>query len=1299
MTETQIQGFGLSPQQDLVWRTAKDNDGRVAATTAVVELTGPLDSARLGAAVRHVLTQHEILRTRLVLPSGYVAPVQTIADRVDARIEPAGPEAASAPGTPAEALLADEPVRLRLVRLGDDRHLLLVGGSAGVFDRASAALFTAGLAEAYAGPVAASDEESLQYADLAEWLNERMRDGRFERPRFLDGIADGVTVPRLPFELPGAGGADRAVVPVPDLLPAGVEGALHRLGCSLRDLLLAAWTVTLHRYSGADVVLTGVAENGRMLPELSSAIGPLARLLPVAVPIAGDTTFRQVVDVVRGTAAVLESDAELFDPRWWSGRDADAIHPVPAFDLVEPGAPGTAGGVTFALREVHGGHPSAALSLCFLQAGPAGGDGELCFDPGRFPAEDVRALGSVLRTVLAHAVDDLDGGVATMPVADLALSTDPEDAHDPVTVLDQVLRRVAEAPEAVAVEDAGGTLTYRELDRVAAALAARLAERGAGPGGVVPILLPRGTAAVAAMLGAWRAGAAFTVIDQTTPAGRIAAILADTAATVAISNADLAGGLAGAVPAVLVDDPAGTGPAGTDPATTAGPAPDDPAYVVFTSGSTGTPKGVVVSHGALAAYVRGLGGTHPGTRGGSFAIVSTLAADLGYTAVFSALASGGRLSVVPMEVATDAVRMADWFAAHPIDCLKIVPSHLAALLAGADHPERVLPRRLLVLGGEACPADLVERVAALAPDLEVVNHYGPTETTIGVCTFRTGRAPVDPRAKSVPIGTPLPGTRAEVLDPAGRPLPAWIAGELHVAGPQVARGYLNQPALTAERFVTVAGSAQRWYRTGDTVRRLPGGALEYLGRVDDQVKINGYRVEPQEVEAVLRRHRGVRECVVAVVGEPDRALTAYVVGDGSSLSVDALREHARDLLPEYMLPRAVVLVDELPRTANGKIDKAALAAIGAERAAGAVHVPPRDSLEMRVLEIWQALLKKSRLGVTDDFFESGGHSLLSLQLLGEISRQLGHRLPISVLFDSGTVEGMARAIREQDSWQSPTLIPIRAGGSRPPVFCVHAGGGSVLGYLDLVRALDADIPVYGLESVGLDGGQAPLTRVDEMVERYAADIEALDPSGPVSVVGWGLGGIFAFALAQRLRAAGRPVGNLAIVDGAAPDPAALAEVIAGRATDPHYVGMLDDDVVARFAAHYQLPVAEEDLAGRSDEEQRAVLTAAMHQQNVLTEDAGVERLETLFRVYRANIAAVRDYVQNRRLAAAPDYPLLLLRAKHDFNTDERDPLLGWPALFGDRIAVESFAGDHYEVMRSPTVDGLAALVERAHTTD
>jgi amino acid adenylation domain-containing protein len=1297
MDDTRVHGYGMSPQQDLVWRTAKSTDGRVATATALIELSGPLDPERLEAAARQVLARHEILRTRLVVPAGYVAPMQVISEDTAVRIElldlsgPAETDLTefTAPDLTAEPLLDAPPLRLRLIRLGENRHLLLVLASAAAWDRPSAALLTASLREAYASPGGSTaDDEALQYADLAEWLNERVRDGRVERPRFLDGIEAGTTPPRLPFALPTGGGADRAVLSVPDLVPVGAERALHNLGCSLHDLLLAAWTVALHRYTGADTVLTGVAESGRLLPELSAAIGPLARLLPVRVPFAGDTTFRQVVGVVRATAAVLESDAELFDPRWWAERDPDGVV-VPAFDLVETQEPGAVGDLRFALREVRGAHPTAALSLCVQQAGTAAGDAEICYDPGRFPAEDVRALGTVLRTVLTHVTADPDGAVATLPVAALELAGPSAAEPARPSVLDLFLGYAAATPDAVAVEDADGSLTHRQLDRASARLAARLTEYGAGPGRVIPILLPRGVPVITAMLAVWRVGAAFTVIDETAPAGRVATIAAETAANVAITDRDLGERLPDTVTPVLIEDL-------PEPVMAAAhPAPEDPAYVVFTSGSTGTPKGVVVGHGSLAAYARGIGSVLP-VRGASFAAVSTLAADLGYTAVFSALASGGRLSLVPAAAVTDAERMADWFAERAIDCLKIVPAHLSALLAAAEHPERLLPRRVLILGGEACPADLVERVRRLAPDCAVVNHYGPTETTIGVCTMLAEPERLDPRVKSVPIGTPLPGSRAEVLDAAGRGLPAWVPGELYVSGPQVAQGYLNHDELTAERFVTLPGSGERWYRTGDVVRRLPSGPIEFLGRADDQLKINGFRVEPQEIEAVLRRHGGVRECAVTVTAGPDRALTAYVVSGDAQTSVDALLEHARHLLPEYMVPRAIVLLDELPRIGNGKIDKAALAAIGASRGTTVTIVPPRDSLEMQVLEIWRSLLKTGRLGVTDDFFESGGHSLLSLQLLGEISRRLGHRLPISVLFDSGTVEGMARAIREQESWRSQTLVPIRPGGSHPPLLCVHAGGGSVMGYLDLVRALSPDIPVYGLEAIGLEGTEPPLTSVAEMAERYAADAVALGAEGPVGIVGWGLGGIFAFALAQRLRALGRPVGTLIIVDGAAPDPTALAEVIEGRATDPHYTGMLDDDVVARFAAHYQLAIADQDLEGRSDEEQRAVLTVAMREQRVLAEDAGAERLEALFRLYRANIAAVRDHVREYRPEQEPDYPLLLLRAKHDFNTDERDPLLGWPAVFGDRIVVESFAGDHYEVMRSPTVEGLAVQIERAH---
>ncbi|MCX2182267.1 amino acid adenylation domain-containing protein [Streptomyces sp. SKN60] len=1311
MSDDLTEAFGTSPQQEQVWRDAVSRDGLAAAVTAVVELTGPLDVERLRRAAQQLVERYEILRTDLRIPDGYVAPVQAISP--DARLEFEVRDVADLAAVradqvwSAEPVLRSRPLALRVLRVDAERHALVLTASAATLDRAGATVLIGELAGAYAadGAAAASDDEGpMQYADLAEWLRERVGDGKFEIQQCLRGIDDGTAPLGLPFELPVATGAATstpgslfAVTDVSGVLPQDVTELLTTLGCSLRDLLLAAWQVALHRYTSADNLLTGLLDSGRGLPELTDILGPLARLLPFQVSIAEDTTFRTVVAACHTAFESGTSESDLFDPAWWSARPAGT---VAAFDHTAVGPSRMAADVRFSTLAVHGIPSGAGLSLVVDQSGLAEARVALAYDTTRFTAEDVAQLATVLRTVLA--VEDAD-----TPVGGLRIWPDPEQASlaerdDIRLVPSRFADHVSQTPDATAVEDATGALTYAQVDGFAARLAARLTSAGVGPGAVVPVLLERGASTIAAMLGVWRAGAAFTVLDDTTPSGRIAAILADTEAQVVVTSAALDGLLAdSAVDRIVLDDL-------TDDVqgTVFETAPDTLAYVVYTSGSTGTPKGVAVSHAALASYVHDVGHRLPGSQSSSFAAITTFAADLGYTAVFSALASGGRLSVIPKSATTDAVELAAWLTDHAIDCLKIVPSHLAALLSASDDPAGVLPRKLLVVGGEACPLDLIERVAALAPDCVVVNHYGPTETTVGICTFPAGSAPLDPRVRTVPIGTPLPGIRAAVWDSARRPVPAWMPGELYVSGAQVAEGYLNQPEMTAERFVTApatpGGEPLRWYRTGDVVRALPGGELEYLGRTDHQVKINGYRVEPQEVEAVLRTHAGVRECLVAVTGA-DNQLTAFVAADEDTVPITELTEHVRAFLPEHMIPKAFVVLTALPRTENGKIDRTALAAldVAANRARDAV--PPRDSLELQVLEIWRAMLGSDQFGVTDNFFQVGGHSLLALQLLAEITRKLGSRLPISVLFESGTVEGLARAIRAQDGWQPTAIVPIRPGGSKPPVFCVHAGGGSVMGYLDLARSLPADVPVYGLESVGLDGRATPLDRVQDMAERYAAEIarlldaEADGKAGDTSsctVIGWGLGAVFAYAVSEQLRTLGRPVAALVVVDGAAPDAQALRAVLDGTSADEYYSGMTDEFVIERFAAHYGLSVADEDLAGRSDAEKQDVLAAAMREQNVLASDAGAGHLETLFDLYRRNIAACKEYVLGFQPAVS-DYDLLLLRTSDDTAGPEQDDVLGWRELFGDRCTLAWFPGDHYEVMKPPIVGTLAPLIEKA----
>jgi amino acid adenylation domain-containing protein len=448
-------------------------------------------------------------------------------------------------------------------------------------------------------------------------------------------------------------------------------------------------------------------------------------------------------------------------------------------------------------------------------------------------------------------------------------------------------------------------------------------------------------------------------------------------------------------------------------------APDDLVYVMYTSGSTGLPKGVEVTHRNLESYVaavsRVLELPEAAPSGLGFAAVSAISTDLGNTSVFGALLSGGTLHLVPPDVATDGARFAAYRREHAVDVLKITPSQLRALVAGAGI-ESVLPRRWLVLGGEALPWELAAEV--LAPGTcRLLNHYGPTETTVGACTYEVTKDTLR-RSATVPVGRPLANSRGYVLDRRLRPLPTGVPGELCLAGHGVARGYAAQPELTAEVFVADPVAADgRAYRTGDRARVLADGAIEFLGRLDQQVKIRGYRVEPGEIEAVLRQHPDVREATVAAreseTGE--QALVGYVVS-AAEPDVEELQRFLRETLPAYMVPARFLRLDALPLSASGKVDRASLPEPG-ESARTTEYVAPRTEVERSLVEIWEELLGVEQIGVLDDFFALGGHSLLATQVVIRIRRTHAD-IPLHSIFDEPTVAGLAaiveRAVAEQE---------------------------------------------------------------------------------------------------------------------------------------------------------------------------------------------------------------------------------------------------------------------------------------------
>jgi amino acid adenylation domain-containing protein len=575
-------------------------------------------------------------------------------------------------------------------------------------------------------------------------------------------------------------------------------------------------------------------------------------------------------------------------------------------------------------------------------------------------------------------------------------------------LIEDQARRTPHSP-ALAFE--GRRLSYAELERRAGALAGELARLGAGPDVPVGLLVERSAELVVAMLAILKAGAAYLPIDTSFPPERIAYMLSDSGAKLLLTQASLAERLAESVATtVLLEELDWERP--SIPLQENGANPANLAYVIYTSGSTGRPKGVAIEHRNIVSYVVEIAERLRLEPGMTYATLSTLAADLGNTVIFPALATGGCLHILSQERAESPALLAEYFGRERIDVLKIVPSHLAALQSG-NRPEGAMPARRLVLGGEAARLDWIDKLRRLAPQCEIFNHYGPTETTVGVLTFRVGEALPRTRSGTLPLGYPLPGARIYLVDERGRPVPRGEKGELWIGGRGVARGYLNRQELTAERFIpdpTAAEPGARVYRTGDLARELPDGAIEFCGRVDHQVKIRGYRVELGEIEGVLLEHGSVCEAAVLARDDPSGEKKLYACYAGEATAA-ALRTHLKERLPSYMVPSAFLQLDRLPLNANGKLDRQALAALPLESPqAVRTGAEARTATEKTLLEIWSELLGAPAMGVDDDVFDLGAHSLMAMKALAQIRDRFDVNLALRNLFEQPTVAGLAAII-------------------------------------------------------------------------------------------------------------------------------------------------------------------------------------------------------------------------------------------------------------------------------------------------
>jgi amino acid adenylation domain-containing protein len=1016
----------LSFAQQRLWVIDRMDPGSPAYNVSItLRLRGGLDAGALRAALDALVERHESLRT--VFPAGEGGPVQAVLPAAGAPLAVDPLHGVPGDRREAEALrraaeearrpfdLAAGPLfRPVLLRVADDDHLLVLaqhhvvsdGWSMGVLFRELGALYAA----AVQGAPSPLPELPVQYADYAVWQRGWLVGETLERQvaYWRDALAGAPPLLELPTDRPRSGARSAAGAPHRFPLPAaavdGLRAAARAEGTTLFMTLLAAWQLLLSRYARQDDVVVGTAIAGRTHQSVEGLVGMFVNTLAIRTDLSGDRSFRGLLGRVRERTLGAYAHQDLpFE------KLVDELHPVrdvthtPVFQ------------VTFGLQNAPGGGPELPgleispvapegrtakfdLSLAVVEV-PDGLYGVLEYATDLFDAATARRMAGHFGTLLAGLAADPDARLSDAVLLDAAERRrvleewSGGEAPRPaawVPVHERVLARAAEAPDALALVCGGKRVTYGELDARSAELAGRLRARGVGPETRVALLLERSPEGVVAMLAVLRAGGAYLPLDPATPPERVARILEDAEVALVLDGRGVSEG------------PGGPGAGGGG----GGVSPDAAAYVIYTSGSTGTPKGVVVTHGALA----GLVDWHMGAFGVTAADHATQLTGLGFDAsveeTWAHLAAGGTLHLVTDEEArTSPAALQRFLLEHRI-AVALLPAPLAEGMLALEWPDPV-PLRTMVSGGDA----LRVRPPAGLP-FQLVNAYGPTENTVVAATGVVRPGGGDARAPA--IGRPVTGVRAYVLDPALGPVPAGVPGELCLGGRSVARGYLGRPEATAAAFVPdpFAGEAgARMYRTGDLVRWLEDGELEFLGRIDRQIKVRGFRIEPGEIEAVLARHPGVRGVAVVVrdgaSGQPgDRRIVAYLEADG--VSPREARELARASLPEYMVPSAFVVLDALPLTPSGKLDRRALPAPEPSGAGEEDGEEPRTELERTIAAVWEEVLGVPAVRTGASFFDLGGNSLLVVRAAERLEAELGRRVPVLDLFRHGTVAALAR---------------------------------------------------------------------------------------------------------------------------------------------------------------------------------------------------------------------------------------------------------------------------------------------------
>jgi amino acid adenylation domain-containing protein len=1002
----------------------------------------------------------------------------------------------------------DSLLHLSLITLSEQKHILLINLPALCADTATLQHLAREISRTYAACCLGTelDDEIMQYADISEWQNELLEGEDTEAGRNYWQKQDFSAL--LNIELPleklvsePANFQPRFITKTinPDRV-AEITAFVSKNG-TVSSFLLTCWTILLWRLTKQSDLVIGTAFDGRKYEELESALGLFAKYLPIQGRLEAKLSFVDLLQKIHQAQQEVYQWQEYFS--WDLNASADSSFFPVCFEFNQSPDKCSAAGVTFSIERQYTCIDRFKIKLAGVERDDSLSI-EFHYDANLFDEADIQRLGGQFSTLVDSILETPEVAISELEILSkverqqllIEFNNTKIDFPQLQGIHQRFEQQVEKTPEAIALVYEDEQLTYQQLNQRANQLAHSLRKLGVAPEVLVGLYLERSLEMVVGLLGVLKAGGAYVPLDPTLPLDRLAFILQDTQAKVLLTQQQLVKNLPDSTATVFCLDSESEMQQESDrnldtqyisvsdihpskipptPLKKEGYVPQTPflrgspqaggsgaggeraenlAYVIYTSGSTGTPKGVAIEHRQILNYLNGILERLDLPDGASFAMVSTFAADLGNTVLFSSLCTGGCLHIISQDRAADAEALSQYFQQHPVDCLKIVPSHLSALLS-SSQPEFILPRQRLILGGEASNWGLIEKIQNLAPSCRILNHYGPTETTVGVLTYQVESGNIANVSKTVPLGLPLANTQIYILDSHLQPVPIGVSGEIYIGGDNLARGYLNQPELTAEKFIfnpfierdelSVSSSElkdippksklrdainrrlynSKLYKTGDLARYLPDGNIEFLGRIDHQVKIRGFRIELGEIEAVLKQHPAVEQAVVVVREDvpDDKHLVAYLVLSHQQASreestqsnlISDLRSFVKAKLSEYMMPSAFVILKTLPLTANGKVDREKLPApeqIRPELAG--TFVAPRSSVEEVLAGIWTEAIGIEQVGIYDNFFELGGHSLLATQVISRLRDAFNVEFPLRQFFDSPTVADLAVAIAQK----------------------------------------------------------------------------------------------------------------------------------------------------------------------------------------------------------------------------------------------------------------------------------------------